>query len=276
MRTQLTILFTFCFLSLFLFGCGQNEMTVTRTPKQPTAKINTNQETLSCSSPTPEILQNCRAIEEKILASTLRIQFREWQSEGDTRTYIERGTSHGTVKDGRYLITHNHFSLPLTQMQNNAEGARIKVSISRVNGEVILQDMPLTAFTVVFEDEQLLIFDFLSYGDQGLFEMLEIPSAQFMAWQDAHLQVGTEIAQLNWDGQTAHVEWAHIRAIHDKENAPHIELDNFLQPGASGGGVFLNGVHIANNWARLTELDDSGSAVEQYSIAALNVMSVEI
>lgn len=38
-------------------------------------------------------------------------------------------------------------------MQNNAEGARIKVSIYRVNGEVILQDMPLTAFNVDFEDE---------------------------------------------------------------------------------------------------------------------------
>ena len=106
--------------------------------------------------------------------------------------------------------------------------------------------------------------------------MLGVPSAQFMAWQDANLQVGSEVAQLNWDGQTAHVEWAHIQAIHNEENAPHIELDNSLQQGASGGGVFLNGVHIANNWARLTGFDDKGAAVEQYSIAALNVMSAEI
>ena len=279
MRTQLTYLFMVILFSLSLIGCGQSqevEVKEVRTTKQSTAKLNVVQESPSCAAPTADILQQCQAIEETILASTVRIQFREWLNDGDTISFIERGTSHGTIKDGRYLITHNHFSVPLTEMQKIEEGSRIKVSIYRINGEAILQDMLLSTFDVVFEDEQLLIFDFLSYGDQGLFDMLGVPSAQFMAWQDANLQVGSEVAQLNWDGQTSTIEWARIRSIQHEGDAPHIELDNSLQPGASGGGVFINGVHIANNWAQLTSWGENGEIVDEYSIAALNVMSIQI
>lgn len=276
MRMQTSVIMFVSFLSLFLISCSQNSTPATSSPKQVNAKMVVAQETPSCALPTPSIAQQCVTTENHILASTVRIEFREWHSNGNTLSYAERGTSHGTIKNGRYLITHNHFPLPLTQLQNSEEGSHIKASIYRVNGEIVLQDMPLTAFNIAFEDEQLLVFDFLSYGEQGLFAMMGLPSAQFMAWEDANLQVGSEVAQLNWDGQVARVEWVRIKSIHGQDDVPHLELDNFLQPGASGGGVFLNGVHIANNWARLTDLDNSGLVVEQYSIAALNVISVEI
>ena len=196
MRTQLILILTSLLFSLLTIGCAENSL-----PIEPTYNMN-NHPSTSCADQSSNRSQECKDIENEILASTVRIEFREWQHSNNTLSFIERGTSHGTIKDGRYLITHNHFSVPLTQMQKNAEGSCIKVSIYRTNGNVVLQDMPLTAFNIVFEDEQLLIFDFLSYGDQGLFAMLDIPSAQFTTWSDANLQVGAEVAQLSVNNES--------------------------------------------------------------------------
>jgi len=45
--------------------------------------------------------------------------------------------------------------------------------------------------------------------------------------------------------------------------------------GASGGGVFWQGQHLANNWAHVTMTDsDSGAFMRAYSLAALNTETV--
>jgi hypothetical protein len=53
-----------------------------------------------------------------------------------------------------------------------------------------------------------------------------------------------------------------------------LELDNFNEIGSSGGGVFWQGIHIANNWQRTTVNVSRGTAMlYQYSSAALNSLS---
>jgi hypothetical protein len=80
-----------------------------------------------------------------------------------------------------------------------------------------------------------------------------------------------EVAQVDWDGVTAHVEWVRVTAVYATGDTPQMELDNFVEQGASGGGVFYEGVHVANTWLRQTERTaDSGEVLRQYSIAALN------
>jgi hypothetical protein len=96
-------------------------------------------------------------------------------------------------------------------------------------------------------------------------------SADFRSWETLPLQPGMEVAQIDWDGQIAHVDWVRVTAVHFEGDTPYLELDNFVQQGASGGGVFYEGVHIANNWFRSTDRTaDSGEVVRQASVAALN------
>jgi hypothetical protein len=52
---------------------------------------------------------------------------------------------------------------------------------------------------------------------------------------------------------------------------PQIQVANFPIKGSSGGGLFWNGVHVGNTWARNIEEDpDTGEIVRRYSIIALN------
>jgi hypothetical protein len=84
-----------------------------------------------------------------------------------------------------------------------------------------------------------------------------------------------EVAQIDWDGATAHVEWVVIEDVVMNDGTPRLELANAVMRGASGGGVFWNGYHIANNWSQATTYDaNSGAVTRQYSVAALNSTAV--
>jgi hypothetical protein len=71
--------------------------------------------------------------------------------------------------------------------------------------------------------------------------------ADFDTASSTGLQVGDQVAFINWDegiiGSTR-VEWATVTDI--SSNA--VKFDVQVNFGASGGGVFFNGKHIANNW----------------------------
>jgi hypothetical protein len=152
-----------------------------------------------------------------------------------------------------------------------AGGRLIKLSIFKADGTMILKDAPFGAFEAAITDPQTLQFDFGDYGGQGLFGAIGMPSADFRSWETLPLQPGTEVAQIDWDGATAHVDWVRVTAVHLVGDTPYLELDNFVQQGASGGGVFYDGYHIANNWFRSTDrAADSGEVVRQASVAALN------
>ena len=79
------------------------------------------------------------------------------------------------------------------------------------------------------------------------------------------VQLGDRVAVIDWDGVNAgstHVVWANVTAVTYHEGIPSLQVDVNVHFGSSGGGVFFNGVHIANNWQ--TSLNDV------YSWGAIN------
>jgi hypothetical protein len=224
----------------------------------------------TCAAPVTIVLQQqCAAIDQQVLASTVRLAIRVYafRQDGGLGEQVESSIGHATVKDGRYLVTHNHYGVSLS---DELPGTTTRLSAFKANGEVIVLDAPLTAFQVALEDPQTLVLDFGEYGGQGLFGMLGMGSAAFRHQQEVTLQAGMEVAQLDWDGRSAHVDWVMIEELLVKDGTPSLRLTNFVTGGSSGGPVFWNGYHIANNWSHAAVLNGDNVVTDQYSFAALN------
>ena len=224
-----------------------------------------------CQNPTAQHLQNCLAWEEQILAATVRIEIHRWLSEEGVRgEHIDGSIGHATVRNGRYLVTHNHFSIPLASIEGTSD-EQLRISVYKADGDLILDSVPPSAFTIAVQDQETVVLDFGEYATEGLFDMLDIPSAEFQSWESLSIGPGTEVAQINWDNQTAFVEWVNIRTLVTTEGTPRIELDNGIIKGASGGGIFWNGIHIGNNWTTATiQSTNDGTVLDAFSVAALN------
>lgn len=222
------------------------------------------QATPSCANPTPDMVIGCDEAARRILASTVRLEFHGPAG----------GIGHATVVGGRYLITHNHYPVTAAALNNGGEGVVTAVSVLKANGDIILLKAPLSYFKVVREEPEMLLLDFQAYGGVGFFDSLGVPSIE---WSDGATLLpapGSEVAQVNWDGATARVDWVRVTASRSETGVSYMELDNYVEQGASGGGVFYNGVHIANNWTRQTDRLETGAVVRQYSVAALNPANV--
>ena len=229
----------------------------------------------SCAQPSPEIAAHCQAMEEAILASTVRIELFRWMDEnGRQGDYIASWYSHATIKDGRYLVTHNHFGELLTaSREQDTPGEYIRMALYETDGRVILSNIPLADVTIVAEAAETLVLELKGEGDLGFFEMRNMPSAQFVNWQTLPLQSGAEVAQVDWDGVgTSFVHWTTINRLVLHNGTPQIGLTSYVAQGASGGGVFWNGQHIGNNWSRTREQNsETGEVLAQSSTAALNL-----
>ncbi len=219
----------------------------------------------------PANAQICAELAGQILSTTVRIELHRWQeAEGKRGEHIDGGIGHATVKDGRYLVTHNHFSIPLDSIEGVA-GEQVRISVYKANGEIILDSVQPSAFTIVGQDSETIILDFGAYTGEGLFAMLGIPSAEYQDWQTLSLMPGQEVAQINWNNEVAHVEWVNVKSVTINDGTPHVELDNGVLKGASGGGIFLNGIHIGNNWTSTTlQSAQDSSILDTFSAAALN------
>lgn len=225
---------------------------------------------ISCSEPRPEMATICALREAYYLERTVRLELWHMIDQDGTRGECV-DVSHATVMDGRYLVTHNHFPVPLTQLLGESGDDAIRASIYRTNGEIVLKDVPPTAFSLVLADEQTAVLDFFEYAGQGLFEAVGVPSAMFARGETIRLAADDELAQIDWDGETAHIDWVHLRQVVREDNTPCLIVANFVGHGASGGGVFWNGYHIGNNWNRVTELDSlEGTVLDQFTVVALN------
>jgi hypothetical protein len=179
--------------------------------------------------------------------------------------------SHASIMAGRYLVTHNHFKFSLRETAGEGQEGYLSISLRRSNGELILDSVPLSVFTIVHTDPETLVLDFLNAQGVGLFDALGLPSADFAPWNEIQLQIGDEIAQIDWDGVTSHVVWTQVDSIQQAADVPQVQVDHFARIGCSGGGVFWQGQHIGNNWARNIEQDTStGEIIRRYSIIALN------
>lgn len=223
----------------------------------------------SCADPMPDEIKECHELEEQILASTVRIEWNLWVKEKDGNGYsrVDR-IAHATVKQGRYLVTHNHGQVLRSDLKNKEFN---KVSLFRADGTLIWPKGPLNTITISVEDQETLVLDFGDYGGQGLFTTLGVSSAEFKAWESLSLRPGVEVAQIVWDGATAYVNWVTIDGISTENNTPRLELDSLVTLGTSGGGVFWNGYHVANTRSQVVAYDEkSGAVLRQFSVAALN------
>jgi hypothetical protein len=219
----------------------------------------------TCANPTPEMIADCAERAEKVLATTVRLEFHGPSG----------GIGHATVINGRYLVTHNHYPISGEELSRGGEGLISAVSVFKANGDIILLKTPLSYFTVLTVEPEVLVLDFKEYGGIGFFETLGVPSATMRTWDGLSLRPGSEVAQVDWDGSTAHVEWTRVAAIHAEGESPYIELDSFVEQGSSGGGVYYVGYHIANNWSRLTIREaETGEIITQFSTAALDTATM--
>lgn len=83
-----------------------------------------------------------------------------------------------------------------------------------------------------------------------------------------------EVAQVGWAGMTARVDWVKVQEVILDDGAPRLVLDDGVSPGASGGGIFYNGVHVANNWRLQETIETTGSAVEAVTAVTLNLAGI--
>jgi hypothetical protein len=217
----------------------------------------------------PQELQRCDHLEQQILASTVRIEWHHWIKSDDGGGYTRvDGIGHATIKEGRYLVTHNHSEMLQSDLRNSDFN---RISVITANGVPLWWKGPLDPITVAVENEETLVLDFGDYGGQGLFALMGVPSAEFKDWDSMPLQPCMVVAQVVWDGAAAHIDWVTIHDIITDSGTPRLVLDNFVTLGTSGGGVFWHSYHVANTWSQKTVLNaNSGAVLRQYSVAALN------
>jgi hypothetical protein len=218
----------------------------------------------SFAEPMPDIVADREAQAQRILASTVRLEF---HGPGDI--------GHATVVGGRYLITHNHYSLSGEALSRGGDGHISAISVLKANGDVILLKAPTSYFSVAFIAPESLVLDFFDYNGVGFFDSVGVPSVESVPLAGLNIRPGSEVAQIDWNMSEALVIWTRVAAIHKGGDTPFVELDSFVEQGASGGGVFFNGVHIANNWSRNTDRQaETGEVLRQYSLAALNTENI--
>ena len=228
-------------------------------------------QTYSCIRPASyETKVHCANLEEDILAVTVRIEMHaQFYFQGHQKVKVTH--SHATILAGRYLVTHNHFKFSLTETAANGEEGYIAISLRAADGTLILNNAPFSAFTIVHTDPETLVLEFLNAKGNGLFAAKGLPSADFTHWSAVRLHTGVELAQIDWNGKKAHVDWVRIDELFLDEQVPQVQVNNFARIGCSGGGVFWNGQHIGNNWARnIEENSSTGDVTRRYSIIALN------
>jgi len=219
----------------------------------------------------------CRAIESQILAVTVRIEMQGWNLIGDQRLPLTKGgKSHATIVAGRYLVTHNHFKYSLTQNTPAGGEGYTGISIRTSDEGLLVDNAPLSIFRIAYRDTQTLVLEFVDRNGLGLFENLGLPSSPVLDWKSVNWQVGMELAHIDWNGETAHVDWVEVENLITDGPTPHVQANNFAMKGASGGGAFWNGMHIGNIWARNLEVDsNTGEVTRLYTLIALNAPQVE-
>ena len=226
----------------------------------------------SCDNPSAEKVETCQKLEEQILASTVQIVIQTWVvGENESGYYLDESVGHATVMGNDHLVTHNHFSIPLSIRQQNGDAAAYGVvKLFDAHGQKLFES-PLSEFELAQEELETLVF---SLKNKGQFEALGLRPAAFKEWTSLPLQPGMEVAQIDWDGATTRVDWTKVQEVKLDDGVPRLVLDDGAMPGASGGGIFWQGNHVANNWRLEEMIEASGDVVDSVTTVALN--SVEV
>lgn len=283
------IIFTCIWVFLFTVGC-QTQVSPTAQPENTPAKplqlklSHADAETppkeqglgYSCAAPNQATAAACQAETEKILNATVRIKL-EYGSGGkpipsdQTTSYeITQVTSHATLVNKRYLVTHNHFPISPRLMKENAAGLELRLSLYTLNNDLILRGASTRNFDVFVEFPETLVLDFRESGEV-LFKAFGVQSVSMGTIEHVPLSPGMEVAQVNWDGVTTWVEWVRVEEVIEEQGITLIVLNQGVQKGGSGGGVFWHGLHIGNNWktCEVRAVLDS-QPIRMFSIAVSN------
>lgn len=209
----------------------------------------------------------CVAEEEAILGSTVRIHLQFWRVKERERGYwLDESIGHATLREGRYLITHNHYAL--LKEAGSPPGA-ISVALYDARGRFLFA-APLSDYDVSWAEGETRVFEMKYPYMQARLAAAGISSATFAVWQSLDLKAGQKVAQIDWDGQVSRVDWTTIESIVTGDGATHLLLSDGVEVGGSGGGVFWNGIHIGNNWQAVDHVDEAGNIVRVTSVAYLN------
>jgi hypothetical protein len=211
--------------------------------------------------------QRC-AEEELILNSTVRFSIEYWVYRPADEGYdISYSNGHGTVMKGRYLVTHNHFGIPFPGDPDWDENGYEIISLYNQAGQRVFKG-PLSDFELVRKAGESLV---LAHADEGFFEALGFRSAEFAPWSAIPLEKGMVVAQVDWDGRTTRVDWVQVEEIILDQGTPRLVLNDGVLVGASGGGIYWQGTHVANNWLFQAKIADSGETYDEVTTAALNL-----
>lgn len=261
---SLTVKLTAFSLLIWLTGCMQSPIIATIAQPAPTVRQLTTADCLNHDTTADAF---CNAQAAMLLASTVRFEIYNWWIQQDGVGAVKRyGVGHGTVKDGRYLVTHNHFS-SVAYGGERPESASLVLFNADGEQIALLSGIELKAVEISAET---LIIDFGDVNGQGYFDTLNIPSASFAPDNTVLIESNEVVAQINWDDTRSFIDWTKIRTVENEDGVLTVVLDNEIVAGASGGGIFLNGQHIANNWKSVQLLGAAGELVDAYSVAALN------
>jgi hypothetical protein len=225
-------------------------------------------ESILCAKAQENDQEQCDALKAHILASVIRFEI-YGPSDDDPAVLVYR-VGHGTVMNGRYLVVHNHFHLDVNAF-GGAFAQDIFIDLYRADGQILVQNLHAPVFRVVREEPETMLWDFgPGESGEGFFESLGVASASFKGPDQVQPKLGSKVAQVVWDGQSTGIKWVMIEELNLDGEQATIMLGNPLQPGASGGGVFLEGHHIANNWMRMRFVDANDQITRETSLAALN------
>jgi hypothetical protein len=227
---------------------------------------------VACMEPQPGNAQYCRELERQILSSTVRFTIKGWAVKPGGAGYkADYSIGHGTVMEGRYLVTHNHFHIPFSgEPWEGPKPYGMMISLYNSDGQRVFRG-PLSDFEAVVEAGETRV---LRHKDEGFFEALGFRSARFGGRGSPPIETGMEVAQVDWDGTTTRVDWVEVKEIDLEAGTPRLVLDDAVRPGASGGGIFWQGIHLANNWQYQAKIDESDMAFDEVTVAALNPQSV--
>lgn len=169
------------------------------------------------------------------------------------------GLGHGTLVNGRYIITHGHIEGLKPGLGNTG-----RIAIARTDGTAILAPTPLDRLNIAVFGPETWLID-LGVDLSTVMALSSLPLDQIGA--DGIFR-GQTVTQVTFDGQTTRVDCVRVRAVRFEEGIAVLKLDSRLLPGASGGGVFLNGRLVGINWKDVTIYKD-GTIDDAFSLAAL-------
>lgn len=218
----------------------------------------------SCADAVGDREAICRTMEQAFLDATVRLLIYALPVDAeDSDSRLFGAFSHATVKEGRYLVTHNHYDETLfSLLQHGDPDNLVTIDIFSASGGILWR-VPGQSVSVHLVERETVVLDFGETQGIGLFTALGLSSAEFMAQPSMRLQPGMEVAQVDWDGTSSHINWVTIEAVTNESIIPNVKLSDCIRSGASGGGVFWQGYHIGNNLSRSFKCNpdlDSGTA----------------